>query len=105
MAIDILGDRMHNNVRAVIQWILNVRAQEGVVNHHHYTVPMSDRRNISDVHQAESRIAGRFDPNELCLIRSNQIGNIKLNAGRKGDLDAMSGGHLGEVSVCAAVHI
>lgn len=79
MAIDVLRHGVDNDICTMIQWILNVWAQKGIVHHHHDSMLMSHSSNIPDVHQAESGIARAFNPNKLCIVWSDQLGNVQLD--------------------------
>lgn len=59
----------------------------------------------ADVDEAERRVAGGFDPDELCFVGSDQLADFDLDGGGEGDVDAVRGGDFCEVPVCAAVDI
>lgn len=61
--------------------------------------------NISNVYQTQRRIARAFNPDQFRLVRSNELGDIDLNTGRKGDLDAVGLGYFGEIAMGATVDI
>lgn len=56
MTIDVLGDRMHDEIRSMIQGILDVRAHEGVVHHHHDAMTVRNVCDLADINQAQSRV-------------------------------------------------
>lgn len=105
VTVDVLGDGVHDDIRTVVQGVLEVRAQEGVVHHDQDSMLMSDGSNLADIHQPESRVRRGLDPDEFGVIRADQLLNVGFDAGREGDMDAMRGGDLGEVTVCASVDV
>lgn len=66
---------------------------------------VGDLSNSLDIDQAEGRVGRSFDPDELSLIRTDQVLDVKLNGRREGDMDTVSGGNLGEVAVGTTVDI
>jgi hypothetical protein len=62
MAVYILGHRMDNNIRPVVQGVLYIRAEEGIVNHNHDPMLMRNRGDSSYIDQAEGGIARAFNP-------------------------------------------
>ena len=66
---------------------------------------MRDAGDGADVGQAQCRIAGRLDPDELRLTGTDELGNVKFDAGRKSDLYAMSGGNLRKIAMCPAIDV
>lgn len=66
---------------------------------------MGDLRNSLDIDQAEGRVGGGFDPDELSLIGADKILNVNRNARRESHMDAVGCGDLGEVSVGTSVDI
>ena len=105
MTIDVFGDRVDHNVRAVVERILDVRTQEGIVNHDHDAVTVRHRSDIADIDQPESRVAGALDPDQLRLLRADELGDVELDAGRERHLDAVGSGHFGEIAVRAAIDV
>lgn len=61
--------------------------------------------NLSNVYQTQRRITRAFNPDQFRLVRSNELGNIDLNAGRKRDLDAVGLGYFCEIAMGATVDI
>ena len=51
VTVDVLCDAVHDNVGAVVQRVLDVGREEGVVNDDHDAVVVRDRGNRSDIHQ------------------------------------------------------
>lgn len=80
MAIDVLCHRMYHDIRTVVQGVLDVGTEEGIVYHDHDSMLMSNRGNRSYVHQAQRGIARAFDPNQLRLVRPYELRDIQLNA-------------------------
>lgn len=105
MAVDVLGDGVDDDVGSVVQGILDVRAQEGVVHHDLDAMLVSNGRNGADINEAQGRVGRGLDPDEPGLVRADQLGHVGLDGGREGDLDAVGGRDLGEVSVGAAVDV
>ena len=81
MTIDILGDRVDDNVRSVIERILDVGAQKGIIDHHHDTVPVRNRGDGPDIHQTKGRIARALDPDQFRLVRPDQFGDVQFDTG------------------------
>ena len=105
MSIDVLGDGVYDNVRAMVERILDVGTEKGVVYYHHDAMLMCNGCNVPNIHKTQGGIAGRFDPDELRLVRPDHLCNIQFDARREGDLDAMSRSNFGKVSMGAAVDI
>lgn len=104
MAINVLGHGVNNNIGTVVQWVLDVGAQESVIDNDLDAVLVGKVGNSPDIHQAKSRVRGGLDPNELGL-GADQLLHIHLNAGGEGDVDTVRRSNLGEVSVGTAVNI
>lgn len=105
MTVDILSDGVNNNVGTVVERVLNVGAHESVVDNDQDAMTVGDISNSLNIDQAEGRVGRSFDPDELSLIRTDQILDVKLNGRRESHIDAVSGGNLGEVSVSTTVDI
>ena len=58
MSIDVLCDRMYDDIRTVVQGVLYVGAEKGVVHYNHYAVLVCYGCDFSNVNQAQRRIAG-----------------------------------------------
>lgn len=95
---------MNNDIRTVIQRILNIRAHKGIVNDNLDSLRMSDICNLSDIDKTESRVGRRLNPHKLCL-RLDQGLEVGVNGRSKGDIDVMSFCDFSEVSMGAAVDI
>jgi len=105
VTVDILSDGVNNNVGTVVERVLNVGAHESVVDNDQDAMTVGDISNSLNIDQAEGRVGRSFDPDELSLIRTDQILDVKLNGRRESHIDAVSGGNLGEVSVSTTVDI
>lgn len=105
VSVYVFGDRVDYYVCAMIQRILNIWAQEGIVDNDHDPMAMRHCCHFSDINQAQRRVTGAFDPDEFGLIRSNELGDINFNTRGESDLNAMSSSHFGEVAMRAAVDI
>lgn len=105
VAINIFRDRVNNDVSAMIQGILYIGTEKGVVNHNHYAMLMCNCCNCPYIDEAKGWIAGTLDPYQLRLVRPYELCNIQFNAGREGDLDTVRCGYFGEVSVCPAIDV
>ena len=49
MAVDVLGDRVNYDIRAVIEGILDIRGEKGIIDDDHDTVLMCDCRHTPDI--------------------------------------------------------
>lgn len=105
MAVDVLGHTVHNDVGAVIQGVLDVGREEGIVYNNHDSVPVRNRSNSTDIDQAQRGVTGRLNPDQFCLVGADQIFDIQLNRGRECDVDAVRGGDLGEVAMSSAIDV
>lgn len=103
--VDVLRHGVDDNICAVIQRVLNVRAEERVVNHHHNPMLMCYRSDFADVDQRQCRIAGTFDPYQLRFVRPYQLCNVDFDTRGECDLNPMCGSDLCKVPVCPAVYI
>lgn len=56
MPIDILGDGVDNNIRTVIERVLDVRAQESVVDHNQNAMSVRDRGHFANVDQTQGGV-------------------------------------------------
>ncbi len=62
VAIDVLGGRVHYQIRAEFQRALHRRAAEGVVHHQQQAVLLGKRGNLGEIHQLEQRVGRRLGP-------------------------------------------
>lgn len=105
MTVDVLGDGVDDDIGTVVQRVLNVGAQEGVVDDNQDTVLVGDGSDLLDIDQAEGGVGGGFDPDQLGLVGADELLDVELNARRESHLDAMGGGNLGEVTVSSTIDI
>lgn len=103
--IDILRHRVNDDICAVIQWVLHIGTEEGIVDHHHDSVLMCNRSNFADIDQCQGGIAGTFDPDQLRFMRPYQFGNVDFDTRGECDLDPMCGSDLCKVAVCSSIYI
>ena len=96
---------MDNNVCAMIQRILYVGAQEGIVYNDHYSMRMGHACNVPNIDQAKRRVARAFNPDQFRFVRPYQLGNVDFEARRECDLNTMRRCNFCEISMCTAVHI
>ena len=104
MAVDVLGHTVDDDIGTVVERVLDVGAEEGVVDNDQDATLMGSGSNRTDIHKAESRVGRGLDPYELSVI-GDVLADIDLDLGSEGDLDTVSLGDLGEVSVGAAVDV
>lgn len=105
VAVDILCDGVDDDVGAVVERVLHVGAHEGVVDDDEDTVLAGDVDNGADVDQAEGWVGGGLDPDELGLVGADQVLDVQLDGRGEGDVHAVGGSDLGEVTVGATVNI
>jgi len=96
---------VNDNICAVVQRILHIGAEECIVDDHHDAMLMGFGRNSAYVHQTKGGIAGALDPYQFGLARPNQLGHVKFNAWREGDLNAVCCCNFGEISMCATIDV
>lgn len=104
MAIDVLCDGVNDDISTVVEWILHVGREEGVVDDYEDAAGVGSGSNRADVDEAQSGVGRGLDPDELGGI-GNVLANVDLNLGGEGDLDAVSFCDLCEVPVGAAIDI
>jgi hypothetical protein len=104
VSINVFGHGVNNKIGTVVQWVLDVGAHESVIDNNLNAVLVGNVGNSPDIHQAESRVGGGLDPDELGL-RADQLLHIQLDRGGEGDMDTVRRSNLGEVSVGTAVNI
>lgn len=84
---------------------MNIGTEEGIVHDDHDPMTMCHCGNLPDVHQAQRRVAGAFNPYEFSLVRPDELRNIDLDARRERDLDVMGRGHFGKVAMGATIDV
>lgn len=104
VAVDVLSHTMNNDIGTMVERVLDVGAQEGVVDNDQDATLMGGSSNGADIHKAEGRVAGGLDPHELGGI-GDVLADVNLDLRGEGDLDTVGLGDLGEVSVGAAVDV
>lgn len=62
MAVDVFGDRVHDDIRTVVERVLNIRAEEGVIDNNHDAVLVGNAGYFSDIDEAEGRVRWTLDP-------------------------------------------
>lgn len=105
MSVDVLGYRMHDNISAMIQRVLNIRTQKCVVHDNLDPMPVRNGCHLANVHQSQGGVRGTLNPNELGVIGTNESLDIDFNCRCEGDVDPVRGRHFSEVAVCPAVDI
>lgn len=105
MTIDVFSHRVDHYVCAVIQWVLHVRTEEGIVHNDMDSMSMCYGCNFSNIYQTQRRIARAFNPDQFRFVRSNELGDINFNAGRKRDLNAVGLCYFCEIAMSATVNI
>ena len=75
MTVDVFCYRVDYNICTMVEWILNIWAEKGVVHYNFNSMLMCYRGHCPDINEVQSRVAGRFDPHEFCF-RSDESCNI-----------------------------
>src|SRR5687768_8174049 len=88
VAVDVFGDAVHDNVGTVIERVLNVGAQEGVVDNNEDAVLVGGGGDGTNVDETQGGVAGRLNPHQLCGL-CDVLADVHLDLGREGDLDAV----------------
>lgn len=104
VAVDVLCDGVHDDVGAVVQGVLDVGAQEGVVDDDQDAAGVGGGGDGADVDQAEGGVGRGLDPDEAGVV-GHVRGQVGLDVRGEGDADAVGAGDLGEVAVGAAVDV
>jgi hypothetical protein len=102
--VDVLCDAVHDDVGAVVQRVLHVRAHEGVVDDDHDAMLVRDGSDGADVDEREGGVGGRFNPDQL-RVGADQLLDVDLDRRAEGHFDIVRERDLGEVAVRAAVDI
>jgi len=105
VSVNVLGDRVDNDISAERERVLEVGAHEGVVDDQLGVVLVGNVSNGLDINEAQRGVGGGLDPDELGVGAddSGDIGGIsKVN---KGNLDSEGRGDLGEVTVGASIDV
>lgn len=104
VSVDVLCHRVHDNVGAVVEWVLHVGAHEGVVDDDHDAVLVGDGGDFADVDERQRGVRGRLDADEFG-VWADELRNVDFDARAEGYLDVVRQGHLCEVAMRAAVDI
>lgn len=104
VSVDVLGDGVDDNVGTVVEWVLDVWRQEGVVNNDHDAVLVSLLGNSTDVDKAEGWVGWSLNPDKLGVL-GDVLGDVDLNLWGEGNVNTVRLSNLGEVSVGSTVDI
>lgn len=104
VAVDVLCDGVDDNVGAVVERVLDVGGEEGVVDDDEDVLGAGDGDNGGNVDEAQGRVAGGLDPDEAG-VGGDVLVDVDLDLRGEGDLDAVGLGDLREVAVGAAVDV
>jgi len=104
MTVDIFSNRMHDDIRSMLQRRLHIRRHEGIIHDNLNPVAMRCFGHGTDIHKTQRRIRRGLNPNQSRL-RSSQIRDIYLNATSEGDRNAVRSSDLSEVAVGAAIDV
>ena len=105
VAVDVLGNAMHDDIGAKVKRVLHVGAQEGIVDDDEDAMAVGDGSDSADINKAERRVTRAFNPDKLSLIRADKLRNIGLDTRRKGNLHTMCLGDLSKVAMSPAIDI
>lgn len=72
---------MHDDIGAMIEWVLYVWREEGIVDHDENTVCVGDRSDGADVDEGECGIGRCFNPDEFGFVGADQRLDFDLDAG------------------------
>lgn len=104
VAVDVLGDGVDDDVGTVVERVLHIGREEGVVDDDEDAVLVGDGGDGADVDEGEGGVGGGLDPDEFCVGLDQGL-DVDFEGGGEGDVDVVGGGHLGEVAVGSAVDI
>lgn len=102
--VDVLCDAVDDHVGSEVEWVLDVRREERVVDNDLDAALMCDGCHGADVDEPQRRVGRRLDPDDP-RIRLDVFGQVELDLGRERDVDAVRERHLREVPVRAAVDV
>lgn len=105
VTVDVLGDGVHDDIGTMGERVLNIGTHEGVIDNNQDAMAVGDVGDSADVHQAQSGVGGCLNPDQLGLVGADQFLHLLLNGGRKGHINTVVIGDLGEVAVGATVHV
>lgn len=105
MSIDVLGDRVDDDIGTQREWVLEVGTHKSIVDNQLGIVLVRDLSNGSDIDQTQGGIGRSLNPDELG-VRADSGGKIGgILEVNKGDLDTHGRGDLCEIAVGASVDI
>ena len=95
---------MDYNICTMIEGILNIWTEKGVIHYDLDAMLMCYRSYCPDIDQIQGWIAGRFDPDKFCLW-SDKSCDIQFDTRRESNFDAMGCSYFRKVSMCTTVHV
>jgi hypothetical protein len=102
MAVEVLGDRVEHNVRAVLERPRDHRAGGGGINGENGTCLVGDVRHLADIDHIPGWVNRRFHPEKFrtlhCRLHGGLIGHVHVF-----DRDAASAGHVVQQVAAAPV--
>ena len=106
VTVDVLGDRVEDNIGTVVERGLDVGGEEGVIHNHQRAELVCDVRDRADVHERERGVAGGLNPDQLRVrVLLEQIAELALDVVCEGGGDVVCGGDLSEGAVGTTVDI
>ena len=105
MATEVLRRRVQHEVHAELEWLLQIRAREGVVRDRERARAMRDLRERGDVENLEERVRRRLDPHELRLAADGPADRRGTPHVDGGERDAGAVEYPREEPVGPAVHV
>lgn len=105
VTVEVLSNRVHDEIRAELQGKLAVGGHEGVVDDDQKLVLVSDGSELLDIYNLQQRVGRSLNPEHLGVglnrgLQERIVGQIK-----EGERDAVSRGHLGEVAVGSSIQV
>jgi hypothetical protein len=105
VAVDVLGNRVNDDIGAQGNGVLEIRRHEGVIDNEKSTVSMSTFSNSLDIDHTESGVSGSLEPDELGVLLE-----VVFNVGRVAQVDKASfdteiDSNLGKVTVGTTIDI
>ena len=88
LAIDVLGRRVHDDVRTELQRLLQRRRAEAVVDHQQRLVGMGNLGQSGDIHQLGQRVGWRLDEQQLGVGLERRLPGCQIGQRRVIHLDA-----------------
>lgn len=75
MAVYVFRHAMDDDVGTVVERVLDVGAEEGIIDNDHDAVLVRYGCDVTDINKGECWVGRRLDPNEFRLVRSDQLCN------------------------------